>query len=61
MFQIGTHADHRCLTRPRSMLVFEVVGGSEQSICACDGVPRPRGFPSPVNHLALTEIGVLIS
>ena len=61
MFQMVVHADHCCLARPWPALVFEVVGGSEQSICAYDGVPRPRGRPSPVNHLALTEIGFLIS
>ena len=43
------------------MLVAVVIEGSQQSICSCDGVPRPRGHPSPSNHLALTEIGVLIS
>ena len=47
MFQIRTHADHRCLTRPRLMLVFEVVGGSEQSICACDGFLDQEVFRLP--------------
>ena len=59
--QSWIHADHRLLTRPRSMLVFEMNGGGQQSICSCDGVPRPRVRPSPFNHLALTEIGDLIS